>query len=191
MSLSRPLEAQGRTVPATDAITEIAFVLALWAVVVSAVATIRVDDGPLRQGALFVHLVSLTVGFGGVIVVDMYALLWVVGRRTARDLVGLTSTVNAVVSAGLAGLLASGVVLDPDLTSGPGRLKMALVLVVMLNGVNVHRYSQKLRDVATDVCGDRIPWDYVTRGVAIAAISQVAWWGTIVIGFLTSASRQG
>lgn len=168
---------------------EIAAAVALWAVSVAAVALIRLEAPSVRQAALFVHLVSLAVGFGGVVTVDLHGLLWLLGRRTAADFLAMATATHGLIAAGLAGLLASGAVLRPDLGATQARLKLLLVLVIMLNGVSARRYAQRLRAVPGHIGGDAIPWEYLPRAFAIAGISQLAWWGAIVIGFLTSLSR--
>jgi hypothetical protein len=59
----------------------------------------------------------------------------------------------------------------------------------MLNGVNARRFLTGLQQVPSGTSGDNIPWRHVPRAASIAAVSQLAWWGSIGIGFLTTASR--
>jgi hypothetical protein len=160
-----------------------------WCLALVAVALVHLDDPLVHQVALFVHLVSLALGFGGVMAVDLYGLLWLLGRRTAGDLVAMASASHGLISVGVIALLASGAVLHPDLGSATARIKAILVLAILLNGVNAHRYTRRLQAIPDHIAGDAIPWDFMPRALATAAVSQVAWWGTIVIGFLTSTSR--
>jgi hypothetical protein len=172
----------------TKAVVAIAVV---WLVMVAAVSLVQLDAPPVRRVALFVHLVALAVGFGGVIIIDVCGLLWVLGRRTARDMLALAATIHPLISVGLVGLMTSGVVLHPDLASPLARLKLGLVLVIMVNGVYAHDFARRLQTVPQHVAGDNIPWGYVRRGFVTAAVSQVAWWGVTAIGFVTTIVRHG
>ena len=49
-----------------------------------AVASIAHASWPVRRGALFLHLAALVAGFGAVLVVDLHAVLWLVGRSLTR-----------------------------------------------------------------------------------------------------------
>jgi hypothetical protein len=169
---------------------EIVVAVSGWAVAIGAVATVHLDSRPVHEAALFAHLVFLVMGFGGVIAVDVHGLLWVLGRRTTGELVAMSTATHGLIAAGVAGLLASGAVLHPDLASSAARLKLTLVLIIVLNGVNARRFATELRAIPHQVGGDAIPWEYLPRAFTIAALSQAAWWGALVIGFLTSASGQ-
>jgi hypothetical protein len=166
-----------------------AAVIGLWLLVVASAAAISIDHPALHFVALFVHLVSLAVGFGAVVVVDVYGLLWCLGRRASGDVLALATMANALIVVGVIGLLVSGTVLNPDLSSPLIRLKLALVLVILVNGVNAHRFTHRLRALPASVAGDAIPWQYVRRAAVVVSISQVAWWGAMAIGFLRTASR--
>jgi hypothetical protein len=168
---------------------EVIGAVSAWALAVVVVSTVHLDHPTIRQGALFIHLVSLAVGFGGVTTVDLHGVLWMLGRRTAGELAALVTATHGLIAAGVVGLLASGAVLHPDLGTTPARLKLILVLVIVVNGVYARRFAARLRAIPDHLRGDAIPWEYLPTAFATAAISQVAWWGAIVIGFLTSASR--
>jgi hypothetical protein len=170
-------------------VAEVLIAIAAWALTLGAVATVHLESRGVQQAALFAHLVSLAAGFGGVIAVDVHGLLWLLGRRTSGDLAAMLTATHGLIAAGVAGLLVSGALLHPDLTSPVARLKLALVLVIVLNGVSARRFAARLRTLPPDVGGDAIPWEYLPRALATAAVSQAAWWGALVIGFLTTASR--
>lgn len=172
-----------------DLVVQGAAVVAVWALVVTTVAEVDFANPSLRHPALFAHLVSLIVGFGAVVVIDVYGLLWVLGRRTAGEFVAMARATHILISAGLVGLVASGIVLDPNLRNPLAWIKLTLVLVVMVNGLNAHHLSHRLQAVAGHVRGADIPWDFVPRAFATAAVSQLAWWGALLIGFLTTTSR--
>lgn len=78
-------------------------------------------DPALHTAALFVHLASLVLGFGAVLVADYYGLLWLTGRCELGEAVGCAARLHTPIWAGLAGLVASGIMLHPDLASpSPG-----------------------------------------------------------------------
>jgi hypothetical protein len=165
-------------------------VAAAWAVAVIAAAALPLQNAAVANVALFVHLMSMAVGFGTVVMVDVYGLLWLFGSRTLAELMALVKVAHGVISFGVGGLLASGIALKPDITSPLARVKLALVLILMLNGVAAQRALHRLgRSLPADVRGASIPWVAFQRVLAAATISQATWWGAIAIGFLTSANR--
>ncbi|MDQ1491447.1 MAG: hypothetical protein QOJ23_3961 [Actinomycetota bacterium] len=169
-----------------------AAVVAAWLLAVAAAAVLPLHDTQLARVALFIHLVSMAVGFGAVIMTDVYGTLWLLGRRTLGDVVSLAVAAHTLISLAVGGLLASGIALRPDLTSPLARLKLGLVLVLMLNGVAAQRTLHSLRHtLPLEVRGASIPWDAFQRTLAAAAVSQSTWWGAIAIGYLTNANRHG
>ena len=89
----------------------------------------------LQRGALFVHLASLVFGFGAVLAVDWVALLWVLRRRPLGDVLRTSRNTHLPAWLGYAGLLASGALLEPDLSSWATRVKLALVVLIGWNGL--------------------------------------------------------
>jgi hypothetical protein len=165
-------------------------VTAGWAVAVVAAAVFPLDHPQVARAALFVHLMSMAVGFGAVVMIDVYGLLWMFGHRRLSELTDLSAAAHGVIALGVGGLLASGIALRPDLTSPLARLKLVLVLIVMLNGTAAQRMLQRLRrTVPADTRGASIPWRVFQRGLAAALISQATWWGAITIGFINATAQ--
>jgi hypothetical protein len=178
------------TTPAPRRVADFAMVTAAWAVVVVAAAAFPLDDPQVSRVALFVHLVSMAVGFGGVVMVDVYGLLWLFGFRTLSEVVALATVAHGVIALGVGGLLASGIALRPDLNSPLAVFKMVLVLVLMLNGVAAQQTLQRMKKaLPPEVRGASIPWAGFQRVLATALISQSTWWGSIAVGFITSVNR--
>ncbi|MFE7113173.1 hypothetical protein ACFU98_43225 [Streptomyces sp. NPDC057575] len=140
-------------------------------------------DPALHTAALFVHLASLVLGFGAVLVADYYGLLWITGRCTLRDTLGSTARLHIPIWTGLAGLVISGVMLQPDLTSTLTRTKLALVLILTLNGLQAGLLNKRMAEQAssTQLTPRLLAW-----GAATALVSQICWWGAVVIGFRNS-----
>lgn len=146
--------------------------------VAAALATTRIHaDGPIRDCALFVHLASLVVGFGAVLSVDWMALLWIAGRRELSQVLEAANNVVVPIWAGYAGLVASGIVLSPDLTNPLTVVKLGLVLVIGWNGVLVSWLAPLLR--ANDLRA-------LTLSGMSALVSQLGWWGATVIGYVNA-----
>jgi hypothetical protein len=156
-----------------------------WALVVGTASTLRVDDG-VHHVALFVHLVSLVTGFGAVLVIEVHGLLWLTGRRTLGDVVHVADATEVLVWMGLLGLVVSGIFLEPDVESGMTRLKLLLVLAIGLNGLNAFRVKRRMTQLLGGLRLRDAPRPFLGRLALTTVVSQVAWWGAIVIGFVNS-----
>lgn len=140
-------------------------------------------DPVLHTGALFLHLASLVVGLGAVLRVDWEASLWLLGRRSLRDVLRLAAGSHTLIWAGLAGLVLSGVLLHPDLSSPLTRAKLAAVLLIALNGVQAHSLQDRLAASRGLPSTRLLLWSSASAG-----LSQVGWWSATLIGF---ANAQG
>ncbi len=178
------------TTPATRCHLDYAAVAGAWLLVVVAAAVFPLDDPQVARVALFIHLVSMAIGFGAVVVIDVYGILWLLGHRSLAELVDLDTAAHTVIAVGVGGLLASGIALQPDLGTPLAWFKMLLVLALMLNGLAAQRMLVRLRRTLPPTTrGASIPWAAFQRGLTAALVSQASWWGAIAIGFITNASR--
>lgn len=144
----------------------------------------------MAKVALFVHLISMAVGFGAVIMIDVYGLFCLFGYRTLSEAAALAAAAHGVISLGVGGLLASGIALRPDMTSPLAGFKLLLVLILMLNGTAAQQTLYRLREnLPGELRGASIPWVVFQRLLGLGLISQSTWWGAITIGFLTNANR--
>ncbi|KUJ68059.1 hypothetical protein ACZ90_22730 [Streptomyces albus subsp. albus] len=146
------------------------------------VATHLHADPTLRTTALLVHLAALVLGLGAVLTIDYYGLLWLLGRRSLRQVLDFTSPLHTPVWAGLAVLTLSGTFLHPDPGAPLTRIKLVLVLLVALNGIQARALHGRL----TALDGRAGPRRLLVRGALSVLVSQLAWWGAMVIGFLNS-----
>ncbi len=138
-------------------------------------------DPTLHTVALFLHLASLVLGFGAVLAIDCFGLLWLLGRRRLTDVLAVAAGLHLAIWAGLAGLVLSGVLLHPDLSASLTRVKLVLVLVIALNGLHV--WSAHRRLVRSVVVPSRL---LLARSALGAAVSQAGWWGATLIGYLAA-----
>ncbi|HYE22282.1 MAG TPA: hypothetical protein VD998_01690 [Verrucomicrobiae bacterium] len=140
-------------------------------------------DTPLFYTFLFVHLISLIIGFGAVIVIDTMGLLWLLKKAELKFLVKVADITQALVWTGWTGLVFSGLVLitSKGYIDNLTWIKIFFVLMLGVNGLFLHLIKGSIAvavrtGVVTPILKFRI-------GLT-TAISQLGWWGAITIGFL-------
>jgi transposase-like protein len=141
----------------------------------------------VRGGAVIVHVLSLVIAFGAVVVIDWHGLLWLTGTRGLRELTRLAAAAGPLIWTGLAGLLASGAFLDPDMSSPTTWTKLTLVLAVGLNGALTSTINRSLSDLPRATGLSVLPPRLRARLITATVVSQLGWWGAIIIGFSTAA----
>ncbi len=134
---------------------------------------------------LFVHLVSLLIGFGSVIVIDTFGLLWLLKKVKLSFVNSVATVTQRLIWVGWFGLVLSGIplLMMKESISGLTTLKIAFVLMVGLNGIFLHiikKSMEKLGDVET------LPNIIKFRMTFASFVSQFGWWGAIIIGFLNN-----
>src|SRR6478736_6191462 len=67
--------------------------------------------------AVVIHVLSLVVAFGAIILVDWHGFLWLIGRRHLSEILRLDGAATPLIWGGLAGMLATGVFLNPHLSN--------------------------------------------------------------------------
>ncbi|KAF0966644.1 hypothetical protein [Rhodococcus sp. T7] len=161
-------------------IIALAGILAAAFVAAAAWISIHVTVDPvLHTAALFVHLASLVLGFGGVLIADYLVLVWVSGRSTLTEAITGAHRLHLPIWTGLAGLVASGALLEPNLASTLTRVKIACVLILTLNGLQALILSRRMARADTGTLAPALTlW-----GAATASISQICWWSAVWIGF--------
>ncbi len=149
------------------------------------------QTGPLvRDVALTVHVISLVVAFGAVLVIDWHGLLWLAGRRSFHESLRLAAATAPLIWLGVTGLLCSGALLGPDLSNPLTVTKLVLVLGAALNGAVVSVTRQVLAAAPYGVSILTLPRHLRRRMMTSTVISQSCWWGAIAIGFISTANRR-
>lgn len=140
---------------------------------------------PIFYVLLFVHLISLCVGFGAVVVIDSFGLLWLLKiKNISLSLITKVANVTQMlIWLGFTGLVASGIpmLVLKGHVDNLTKVKLFLVVMVGLNGIFLHfikRMFEKLQDE------NNIPKVMMFRMSLASTISQTGWWGAIVIGFV-------
>lgn len=162
--------------------TRAAVVSLAWLAVV--VIAPRVAPPPdVRAAALFAHLISMLIGFGAVLFVDWSGILFLAGRRSFGDVLRTAESALTPTWIGFTGLLISGMLLHPQVTYLT-TVKLLAVLVVGLNGI----YAGTLAARLSRFHGRRPPTSLLAGAGLATAVSQLAWWTAVIIGFLNSQS---
>jgi hypothetical protein len=166
-------------------------VVTLWWAGVLAVST-RVELGHAAlTAAVAAQVLGLVIGLGAVVLVDWYGVAWMAGLRDLSECLRLAQAAHALIWLGLGLLLVSGIGLSPDLGSTVTWLKQGLVLVLLNKGVALGAQSRRLRTVATATSLQTLPLALRVQLVTSVTVSQVSWWGAVVLGFITAGARSG
>ncbi|WP_404389678.1 transposase [Humibacillus xanthopallidus] len=152
------------------------------------VSTVVPADYALRPLALSLHVLSLVVSFGAVLVIDWHGLLWLAGRRGLTESTRLAAGAGPLIWGGLAGLMATGALLHPDLSSPLTLTKMVLVLAVAWNGAAMSALRRRMAQLPAYVKPADLPRRDWRLMMTATVISQVGWWGAILIGFVNSST---
>jgi hypothetical protein len=128
--------------------------------------------------ALFGHLACLVLGFGAVLSVDWVALLWIIRRRTLTDVLKAAGNVHVPIWAGYAGLVVTGLFLEPQIDVLRTQIKLATVLAIGLNGLVAMWLHHLLQN--------RLRRRVLLASVVCASLSQVGWWAATGIGFINA-----
>jgi hypothetical protein len=161
----------------------LAMLISLW------IGTTVVPPEWLQTPALFAHLASVIVGLGAAVLLELSGLLWMLRRSALDDLRRVERMVSTLAWLGIAGLLATGAFLQPDLEQPLTAIKMIAVLVAAMNGVGMTRLTDELARLPGGVRFSALPRGLQAWCVWSAVVSQSAWWTAVLIGMLNTASR--
>ena len=156
----------------------IAWLLSIW------IGTSVVPHEWLHAPALFGHLASVIVGLGAAVLLEMSGLLWMLRRTSLEDLRRTEPPVTALAWLGIAGLLATGAFLQPDLSHPLTAIKLTAVLVAAMK-----RLTDQLDRLPGRVRFSALPGRLRLWCIWSAVVSQTAWWTAVLIGMLNTASR--
>jgi len=145
-------------------------------------------DYALRPTVVALHVLSLVVSFGAVLVIDWHGLLWLAGRRRLTESTRLAAGAGPLIWGGLAGLIASGALLHPDLGSPLTVTKLVLVLAVAWNGAAMSALRRRMAQLPAYVTPGNLPRRDWRLMMTATVVSQIGWWGAILIGFVNSST---
>ena len=152
-----------------------------WVALVVTATRLHPSD-TVHRLALFAHLAALVVGFGAVLTVDWFGLLWALRLRPMTALLQVAGGVHVLIWAGLATLMASGLLLHPDTSATRVQVKLVAVLVVGVNGLLAGRLHGRMSRAVADQPSITL----LVAGGVLTLISQAGWWTATLIGFLSA-----
>lgn len=158
-----------------------------WLLSVGASTVIRVG-APAYTFAVVLHVMSMVVAFGAIILVDWHGFLWLLGRRSLSEIIRLDGAATPLIWGGLAGMLVTGAFLSPHLTSPMTDLKLAAVLALSLNGIMLIPLMRRLAHLPPSTRFGALTTGQRIHMMACLAISQACWWTAIVVGFINAES---
>lgn len=140
-------------------------------------------DSPAFYILLFVHLGGLVLGFGSVLVTDLYGTLWLAGRQPYRQVVTVGAVTEKFVWVGWTIMVAAGIPLlvIKGEVDNLMLIKLFFVALIGLNGLALSRVQHRAADFGA---GDELPSRFIVWSALSLFVSQVGWWGAVLIGFL-------
>ncbi len=132
---------------------------------------------------LFVHLCGLILGFGSVLVTDLYGLLWIRDRERFTQVVRVSGVTEKFIWAGWGLMVAAGIPLLVIKGEMDNLLivKLFFVAVIGLNGFVLHLLHKMVRGYTE---GEDVPTLTLFRLSLALLVSQLSWWSAVMIGFL-------
>ena len=150
-----------------------------------------VDCGPeLHRIGLAVHILALVLSFGTILVVDWLGLLWLMGKVQMHESPKLEAAAKPLIWGGLALLLASGALIQPDLTNPVTVIKLVCVLALMLNGLSIAPAMHRMFALPPETRFGELGRRLRNRLLIALSISQACWWTAVLIGLVNSTLRR-
>lgn len=100
---------------------------------------------------------------------------------------GVAGGLESLIWLGLTGLIVTGSLLKPDLTSAITDLKLALVAAVLVNGLALRGVRERLTTLSPGTTFRFLPTADQWRLITGTTVSQIGWWGATIIGFINAA----
>src|SRR3989338_10640549 len=131
---------------------------------------------------LAVHLASLIVGMGAVVVIDVFGFLWLFKKIKTTFIIRVAHITQRLIWIGWAGLVLSGIglIILKGYIDNLTMIKLYFVALVGANGIFLHTIKKSfeaLPDLAT------VPAWLKFRICFATAISQIGWGRAIALGF--------
>ncbi len=140
-------------------------------------------ESPIFFVALFIHIVSLITGFGAVIVVDTFGLLWLLKKIPLERVTKTAEITQRLIWIGWSGLVLSGtgLILMKGFVDELTMIKLFFVALLGLNGIFLHTIKKSMEKLANP---NEITPTIMFRTALASTISQMGWWGALIIGFV-------
>ncbi|HEY4506693.1 MAG TPA: hypothetical protein VJH71_00820 [Candidatus Paceibacterota bacterium] len=131
---------------------------------------------------LFAHIIFLITGFGTVLVIDFFGLLWFRKKISTDNLLLTTGHAQKLIWLGWIGLVISGVglITIKGYLDNLTQIKLFFVILVGLNGIFLNKIHRLLSNLDNNEMSKHLKFKIILTSI----ISQIGWWGAITIGFL-------
>ncbi|MBO1269118.1 hypothetical protein [Arthrobacter cavernae] len=156
-----------------------------WSLSVWLAVTLRVE-GPVHTVAQVVHILAMVLAFGAIMLVDWHGFLWLIRRRQLKEIIRLDGAATPLIWAGLAGMLASGVFLNPNLGNPLTVIKLVAVLLLIINGIMLIPLMRRLVKMSPASTFAGLQPGQRFHMLACLSISQLCWWTAIIVGFINA-----
>ncbi len=134
---------------------------------------------------IIIHLAGLCAAYGSVVIVDVIGLLWL-GKQMGRErMLAITTWAQPVVWAGLIAMMVSGARLGPDLSRPLTRVKMVLIILLAINGLNLDALRKRTKELSGQSFWGA-PSSYKVWSIFSIVLSQVLWISIVVVAALNS-----
>ena len=143
-------------------------------------------EGPPRVLALSVHILAMVLAFGAILLVDWHGFLWLIGKRELAETIRLDGAASPPIWSGTAALLLTGAFLSPDIGNPWTVVKLAAVLVLMLNGIMLIPLMRRLVVMPPKTIFAALPPGQRIHMLLCLGLSQACWWTAIVVGFVNA-----
>jgi hypothetical protein len=132
---------------------------------------------------LYIHLIGLILGFGSVLVTDLFGMLWIFDRVRFPHLVRVSDTTSNFIWIGWGIMVAAGIPLIylKGEVDNLMIIKLFFVILIGINGIALHYLQNILQDYQKV---KNVPTITLIRLSLSLAVSQMGWWGAFTIGFL-------
>ncbi|OGZ46954.1 MAG: hypothetical protein A3J54_01955 [Candidatus Ryanbacteria bacterium RIFCSPHIGHO2_02_FULL_45_13b] len=132
---------------------------------------------------LAVHLASLIVGMGAVVVIDVFGFLWLFKKIKTTFIIRVAHITQRLIWIGWAGLVLSGIglIILKGYIDNLTMIKLYFVALIGANGIFLHTIKKALENLSDRTAMPS--WLMFRIGFA-TILSQIGWWSAIAIGFL-------
>lgn len=137
---------------------------------------------------LLIHLVGFALGFGAVMLVDTVGLLWVLRKAKAEQLGWISGIAQKIIWSSVAIQIVTGsMLLEPDHVTIRTKVKLAAVLILVINGVVLDRLRKQMLSYKQEDFW-KLPRSFQLGSTVAISLSQLCWWIATIIGFISSSS---
>ena len=132
---------------------------------------------------LFIHLTSLVVGFGSVLVIDFFGLRWMLKKSTLAFTMQVAEVTQKLIWLGWSGLVISGIglIVIKGYIDELTWIKLFFVVMLGVNGYLMHLIKKNMERLGD---AESVPRSVMFRMGFSTVLSQIGWWGAMTIGFL-------